>query len=183
MSENEDKQGTKAVSNTNQNDGKSGKDPYSTPTNDQRVSINVDQGLIGLSASDDILQGSKYKMYDNPQHLEGIQEQYKQRAGSKKIVNFKQDYVVFIRKKLFYAANAASQRLSVGEIDNDKASKGRYMRTYKIDNFVNVSISTSILASGTCSLTIQGAERVMCYEQDSLVETGIPSMNILINGM
>jgi len=183
MSENDKTKETNAIQSTNQNDGKSGKDPYSTPESDQRVGYNVDAGTIELSASDDILQGSKYKMYDQPQHLEGIQEQYKQRAGSKKIVNFKQDYVVFIRKKLFYAANAANQRMSVGEIDKDKASKGNYMRTYKIDNFVNVSISTSILSSGTCSLTIQGAERVMCYEQDTFVETGIPSMNRMINGM
>ena len=156
-------------------------------------------GTLLYSASDDILKGQAYMMYDNVKHLVGTQEQYQPRAGSRKIVNFRQDYVVLIRKKLFYAANAANQQIGKdteqekkenakqeGEkklknnSDDSVTSKGNYMRTYKIDVFTNISISHSILSAGTCSITMKGNERVMCYEHGGENDNTNPSIDDLI---
>ena len=118
----------------------------------------LDSGTIQYKASDDILMGQAYKMYDNPQHLVGVQEQYNPRAGSRKIVNFKQDYIILIRKKLFYAANAANQQASgkLGESSTNPLENGNYMRTYLIDTFTSCSISHSILSAGSCNFSLKG---------------------------
>ena len=163
------------------NDGSKAGDANTSPAGYGRVStINPSDGTFSYSASNDILQGQAYKMYDNPQHLVGTQGQYEPRPGSRKIVNFRQDYVVLIRKKLFYAANAANQQ--IGQVNEDESitSKGNYMRTYKINNFTNISINHSILAPGTCSVTMKGNERVMCYEHSASGDASNPSVDELI---
>ncbi len=163
-------------------------------SNGGSIGYDASAGTVVYSANDDILKGQAYKMYDNTQHLVGTQEQYQPRAGSRKIVNFRQDYVVLIRKKLFYAANASNQQIGKAEENNTDGtlksqddtsitSKGNYMRTYKIDNFTNLSISHSILSSGTCSVTMKGNERVMCYEHSLTNDKANPSIDDLIADM
>jgi len=147
------------------------------------VGHSIDRGTIQYKASDDILMGQAYKMYDNPQHLVGVQEQYNPRAGSRKIVNFKQDYIILIRKKLFYAANAANQQSSgkLGESSTNALENGNYMRTYLIDTFTSCSTNHSILSPGSCSFSLKGGERVMCYEDGDYIETGIQDIDKAIN--
>ena len=148
----------------------------------------VNSGQIGVGGggdvyriTDDILAGARWKKYDNPQHLEGTQQRYRPQPKQLRTINFKQDYVVLIRKKLYYAANSISN-----EKDGDKAvGKGRYIRTYLVDNFMSINTSNSVhgQSPGTCNLTIKGGERVMCYEHTTPSPQGTPSLNDLVNNM
>ena len=108
-----------------------------------------------MSVGRDIMTGATFQKYTDTKKLEGVQLQYASGSGNLKVVNFKQDYVVLIRKKLFYAANADSQ------IDKEDATKddGNYVRSYKVDTFTGLRTNISINGSpGTCQIDIQGAQ-------------------------
>ena len=150
---------------------------------------------------------SKYK---NVTKLDASQD----RASEKKYINFKQDYVVLIRKKPFYAATA-QQRYATADVYNTyyikdggtgdgskldefkekiqtkgealKDKTGRtilpednYLRAYQVNNFINISINTTVHAPGTCSVTIKGAERVICAENNQQAEFGFFSWSDLL---
>ena len=106
--------------------------------------VATEGGNAVYNSSKDILSGAYFKKYDYPQHLEGIQEQYSVTAGGNKILNFKQDYIVLIRKKLFYAANAQMNMVSQNGDSAGQIGDGHYVRTYTVNNFT--SIRTSIIA-------------------------------------
>ena len=135
------------------------------------------------SMSKNILSGANFKKYDYPQILEGTQMQYASGTGNIKIVNFKQDYIVLIRKKLFYAANAqVNMTLQKGD-EAGQIGDGHYVRTYKLDNFTALRTSHSIAGSmGTCQIDLQGAERVFCYEHSSVVSAGTPTLSTMVSG-
>ena len=139
--------------------------------------MGVDGSNLIMDVGNDILN-KNYQKYDNVQELEGIQLQYQSGNGNIKVVNFKQDYVVLIRKKVCYAANATSMQMgtTAGQIGD-----GNYLRTYKIDNFTSVKIDNSVIGNrpGSCSVDIQGAERVMCFEQSELQPGGTPNVTDL----
>lgn len=132
-----------------------------------------------VNVSDDILNGAKYKKYDNVQQLEGIQLQYQSGTNNIKTINFQQDYVILIRKKLYYAANAPCN--SMGE-ESPQLGDGHYIRTYKVDNYSDLRTSNNVFGRpGSCSFTLKGAERIICYEQGEYISTGIPTIDDMVN--
>ena len=130
------------------------------------------------------------------------------RPSERKYINFKQDYVVLIRKKPFYAATA-QQRYATADVYEThqtkngtvideftkkiqtkgealKDAQGRtidpennYLRAYQINNFMNISINTTVNAPGTCSVTMKGAERVVAMENDQQSKFGFFSWSDL----
>lgn len=132
--------------------------------------VHVNQGAVGYSMSDDILSGTTFKKYKHTEKLEGSQMQYSAGNGMKKIINFKQDYVVIIRKKLFYAANSQSQMTTAdGKFIDGEIGDGRYVRSYRVDNFTGIRTSHSVHGSiASCSIEMKGNERVFCYEENPL---------------
>ena len=132
--------------------------------------VHVNQGAVGYSMSDDILSGATFKKYKHTEKLEGSQMQYSAGNGMKKIINFKQDYVVIIRKKLFYAANSQSQMTTAdGKFIDGEIGDGRYVRSYRVDNFTGIRTSHSVHGSiASCSIEMKGNERVFCYEENPL---------------
>jgi LysM repeat protein len=84
------------------------------------------------------------------------------------VTNFKQDYVVAIRKKLFYAATAqnAVDPQTGKEIPN--SGDENYLRVYQVNNFINIHTSHNVYGKrpGNCSITIRGGERVICAEKN-----------------
>jgi len=149
------------------------------PTDANLVAV----GGVGkmFRVSDDILAGAAWQKYDNVQHLEGQQQRYRPEPKQLRTINFKQDYVVLIRKKLYYAANSASN--GDGTVDKS-VDKGHYLRTYKVDNFISLNTSISVMGQspGTCSLSIKGGERVMCYEHGTASPEGTPTVEQLVSG-
>ena len=117
--------------------------------------------------------------YKNVHKLNASQED----PADRHYVNFRQDYVLVIRKKPFYAATR-QQRYTGDKADYGVDTKGQkylknplmdnsnriimpednYLRAYQVNNFINISITTSVHNPGTASVTIKGAERVICAE-------------------
>ena len=131
-----------------------------------------------MSVGGDIMTGATFQKYTDTKKLEGVQLQYASGSGNLKVVNFKQDYVVLIRKKLFYSANAESQ------INKDDATKddGNYVRSYKVDTFTGLRTNISIGGSpGTCQIDIQGAQFVYCFEESSVTQYGAPSVDQMVS--
>ena len=131
-----------------------------------------------MSVGRDIMTGATFQKYTDTKKLEGVQLQYASGSGNLKVVNFKQDYVVLIRKKLFYAANADSQ------IDNEDATKddGNYVRSYKVDTFTGLRTNISINGSpGTCQIDIQGAQFIYCFEESSVTTYGAPTVDEMVS--
>ena len=149
-----------------------------------------DANLIGNSSmgnvyrvSDDILAGAYYQKYDNTKHLEGQQERYREDGAPIKTVNFKQDYVVLIRKKLYYAANAVNNGdVKYADLKDANVDQGHYLRTYKVDNFISANTSITVMGQpGQCSLQIKGGERVFCYEHTSAQDGGNPTVAQMVS--
>lgn len=103
--------------------------------------------------------------YNRPRELDGIQED----PQNMKKEDFKQDYVVMIRKKLYYASSSVSDEY--------------YLRLYQLNNFssLRTSISTSG-RSGSCSVTIKGGERVVCAERPQEKVKDWMSYEEMLNG-
>ena len=98
--------------------------------------------------SKDLEKLSKVKKFNKEQQLDGIQHD----PNKMKSTIFKQDYVVIIRKKLYYAISQEDEE--------------QYIRVYQVNNFMNLNTSHNVYGTpGTCSVTIKGAERVICAEQ------------------
>jgi len=129
-------------------------------------------GNTVMNVGRDIMTGATFQKYTDVKKLEGVQLQYASGSGNIKVVNFKQDYVVLIRKKLFYAANSESQISKENATKND----GNYVRSYKLDNFTNIRTSISISGTpGTCQIELKGGEFVYCYEESYSNGLGAPS--------
>lgn len=135
-------------------------------------------GTYGMNVGRDILKGATFRKYEFPEKLEGVQLQYANTEKQLKVVNFKQDYVVLIRKKLFYAAN------SQGQIGNDAATidDGNYIRSYKLDTFTSIRTNISIAGTaGNCQIELQGAERAYCFEESKKTPHGAPLLKGMIS--
>lgn len=135
-------------------------------------------GTYGMNVGRNILTGATFRKYEHPEKLEGVQLQYANTEKQLKVVNFKQDYVVLIRKKLFYAAN------SQGQIGNDAATidDGNYIRSYKLDTFTSIRTNISIAGTaGNCQIELQGAERVYCFEESKRTPHGVPLLKGMIS--
>lgn len=104
-------------------------------------------------------------IYNRPKELDGIQEHPK----NMKSTDFKQDYVVMIRKKLYYAASSVSDEY--------------YLRMYQINNFISVRTSHNVNGRpGTCSVTLKGGERVVCAERPEQDNKAWASYEEMLNG-
>ena len=175
------------------NDNKDDKQKQNDTTNEVNLGTYIDlatsggagriptvstKGTNGMTVGRDIMTGATFQKYEYPHKLEGVQLQYASNSKAIKVVNFKQDYVVLIRKKLFYAANSASQ-IDKPE-DQATLDDGNYVRSYKLDNFVSLRTNISVSGSpGNCQIEVKGAERVYCFEENSLTPKGVP----LLKGM
>ena len=142
--------------------------------------------------------------YKDVQKLDASQD----KPSDMKYINFKQDYVVLIRKKPFYASTSQQRYATadvyetystkngtvIPELTSKIQSKGEplkdimgrtidpennYLRVYQVNNFMNISINTTVNAPGTCSVTLKGAERVICAENDQQSEFGFFSWSDL----
>lgn len=103
--------------------------------------------------------------YNNVQKLDGIQTN----PGEMKTTNFKQDYIVIIRKKLYYAISAQDEE--------------KYLRVYQVNNYMNIRTSHSVYGRpATCSVSIKGGERVICSEQEETKDKGWESWQQILKG-
>jgi len=135
-------------------------------------------GNLEMSVGRDILDGSTFKKYEHPERLVGTQLQYRNN-GNMKVINFKQDYVVLIRKKLYYAANSVMNMKT-----NAHVQDGYYVRSYKLDNWINLRTNISISGTpGNCQISLKGGEKVLCWEEMSVTNYGVPVVTQDYNGM
>ena len=135
-------------------------------------------GNMEMNVGQDILDGSTFRKYEHQDRLVGTQLQYRN-SGNLKVINFKQDYVVLIRKKLFYAANA-----NMMVKDGATMTDGNYVRSYKLDNWTSIRTNISIAGTpGNCQIDLKGGERVLCWEEMSIDNQGVPKVTETYNGM
>lgn len=98
----------------------------------------------------------KYKKYSNVGHLDHTQHD----PSAMKTIHFKQDYIVMIRKKVYYAATAQSK-------DGTNADEN-YLRVYQVNNFLNIRTTLNTFGRpGSCSISVRGNERVICADKTS----------------
>ena len=142
----------------------------------------------------------KPEKYDNVHKLDATQN----RPNSMHYVNFKQDYIVIIRKKPFYASTSQQRQVEIKEesvgTDGKKEEKKYYepakvngkpieaemnfLRVYQVNNYTNARTSISVYGKspGSCSVTIRGGERVVCAENEDVMGNGWLSWDEFING-
>jgi nucleoid-associated protein YgaU len=109
---------------------------------------------------EDIKKQYKYEnRYKNPQRLDGIQTPPDQMT----VTDFKQDYVVMIRKKLYYAIN---------QNDNEE-----YLKIFQLNNFVSVRTSHSVYGRSNATVTLRGGEKVVVADKDLLRKHGWSSID------
>lgn len=103
--------------------------------------------------------------YNNVHKLRGLQHP----PADMKRINFKQDYVVIIRKKLFFSATIETEE--------------NYLRMYQINNFTNISTSHSVKGSAAqCNIQLKGGERVICVNKFDEKDKNWKSWENLLNG-
>ena len=102
-----------------------------------------DTGLV-VDYSDKL---KDYVKYGNVHKIKGLQTN----PNGMIKTNFKQDYVVIVRKKLYFAATMTSEE--------------NYLRMYQINNFFNINTEISVDGQGTCTVTMKGGERVTCVNK------------------
>jgi LysM repeat protein len=140
-------------------DSNSGQTADTTPTELNDGTIRKD-GLTYVQIPNTILNPApKYK---KPHELDGMQYN----SSEMKTINFKQDYVVFIRKKVYYAATAQDKIDDKGNII--QKGEENYLRVYHVNNFTSIRTSINVNGRpGTCSVSLKGGERVTCAEKPS----------------
>ena len=123
--------------------------------------------------------------YNNVQKLDSTQTN----PAELKTINFKQDYVVIIRKKPYYAATAQQRVDKDGKPLTTASGKvilpdENYIRVYQVNNFTGIRISSSVYGKrpGSCSVTIRGGERVVCAEKQDQDRFGWQDWNEMLNG-
>lgn len=103
--------------------------------------------------------------YTNVHKLQGIQ--VNPNAITRK--NFKQDYVVIIRKKLYFAATMTSEE--------------NYLRMYQINNFSTINTSHDVKGNASCTVQIKGGERVTCIDNTQEKGANWESYEHILNGL
>ena len=115
---------------------------------------------------DDILTdgGSKYDLTSRVHDMQHDPAKFTQQ-------HFKQDYVILIRKKQYYAITA---------LKGEEA----YEKMYQIDSFMSAttSISCSEVAAGKCNVTIMGNTRIICADKSDINAAGWDSYESLMEG-
>lgn len=100
--------------------------------------------------------------YNKTKELDNLQHD----PSQMKVVNFKQDYTVLVRKKLYYAINQA---------DNEK-----YVKVFQLNNFMQIRTSNSVYGKGSANVTIKGGERVVVADKDDVKDGGSDNFNELL---
>lgn len=111
----------------------------------------------------DPLQFRYENRYNNTKKLDNLQHD----PSQMKVINFKQDYTVLIRKKLYYAIN---------QEDNEK-----YIKVFQINNFMSIRTSISVNGRGSASVTLRGGERVIVANKDLVTQRGHKSFEQLLS--
>ena len=85
--------------------------------------------------------------------------------------HFKQDYVILIRKKRYYAITAMK-------------GEEAYEKIYQIDSYVSASTSTncSESATGKCNVMIMGNTRIICADKSDIDNAGWSNYESLLEG-
>jgi nucleoid-associated protein YgaU len=174
--------------NTNPGAGSTpNKGEFTYNANGQQVTVSGSNTKIKMD--DYILSGAAFKQYDNVHQLDGIQTD----PAEMKTINFKQDYVVIIRKKLFYAATTQLKAKTdplTGKVITDENGKpvyddpsGNYVRVYQVNNFINLSTSHNVNGKmGSCRVTIKGGERVICADRSDQDDKGWADWKTMLYG-
>lgn len=81
--------------------------------------------------------------YKNPKQLDGFQHD----PSQTKVVDFKQDYTVVIRKKTYYA---------ITQGDDEE-----WLEAFQINSFTSVRTSHNVYGKGNASITLKGGTRVI----------------------
>lgn len=112
--------------------------------------------MSNIKRSINIDPDSKKPKYDYTKRVDYSQHE----PSEKKNIHFKQDYIVMIRKKLYYAATAQ-------EGPNGGNPDENYLRVYQVNNFLNIRTSHNVSGRpGSCSVSIRGGERVVCADKN-----------------
>lgn len=85
--------------------------------------------------------GSNLQQVDNLQHD----------PSQMKVIDFKQDYTVLIRKKLYYAINQNNNE--------------NYIKVFQLNNFLGLRTSVSVYGRGSASITLKGGEKVIVADK------------------
>jgi nucleoid-associated protein YgaU len=104
------------------------------------------------------LNGSNRQMVDNLQHD----------PNKMTVVDFKQDYTVLIRKKLYYAINQQNNE--------------NYVKIFQINNFVSLRTSNSVYGKGAASITMKGGERVVVADKANVADKDWGSFEEILYG-
>ena len=84
------------------------------------------------------------------------------------VIDFKQDYTVLIRKKLYYAIN-----------QNNNES---YIKIFQFNNFMNLRTSHSVYGKGGASVSIRGGERVVVADKEKVDSRGWENFEDILAG-
>ena len=142
----------------------------------------------------------KAQKYEDVHKLDATQN----RPNSMHYVNFKQDYIVIIRKKPYYASTSQQRMATIKEettgADGKKSTKTykepvkingkpiepelNFLRVYQVNNYTNARTSISVYGKspGSCNVSIRGGERVICAENEDVIKNGWLSWDQFING-
>ena len=102
--------------------------------------------------------------YTNVHKLDGLQ--YHPNALVRK--NFKQDYIVIVRKKLYFAASMSNEE--------------NYLRMYVLDNWNSINTNHSVTSDeNSASVTLTGGTRVTCVNNAS--DVNYTSYEDLLNSL
>ena len=114
----------------------------------QGYDAEIENGYTKIGFSKKIKDVAKYS---NVHKLAGMQWN----PSLMKRKDFKQDYVVVIRKKLYFAA-------AMGNEEN-------YLRLYVMDNWSTINTNHSVASqAATCNVTVAGGVRVVCINNEQM---------------
>jgi N-acetyl-anhydromuramyl-L-alanine amidase AmpD len=131
----------------------------------------IDDGLDAYAEGTDIVIDfsahlKDYVKYANVRLLKGLQYH----PNSLGRYNFRQDYVVIIRKKLYFAGTLESEE--------------NYLRVYQLNTFSAVTVNSSVSGNqGTATVSLKGAERIVCIDRADETNKNWQSWDDLLNGL
>ena len=177
-----------------------------TTSNSDSIQVGTD-GVSSENFDTDETLNMRSNKYDDVHKLDAFQDN----PADKKYINFKQDYVVIIRKKPFYVVTFQQRHKRKKVLDENGNQKtdengnlmteesnepltdkqGRvitpednYLRVYQVNNFMSARITSSVFGKspGSCNVSIKGAERVVCAENFFQSGQGWLNWDELLNG-
>lgn len=129
--------------------------------NEQGVVAEEADGYVKMDFSKTIKDVIKYT---NVHKIDGLQ--YNPNAMTRK--DFKQDYIVIVRKKLYFAGSMTSEE--------------NYLRLYVLDNWNSINTNHDTNSSeNSASVTLTGGTRVTCINNESNVN--YPDYETLLNSI